>query len=59
MARGVSYVFQVVVFAAGAHAALRTGSTLIRSGFIAEEDILELNHARIGKQQGWIVSRHK
>ena len=59
VARGIADVFQVVVLAAGAHAALRRGGARIRAWFLAQEHILELHHARIGEQQGRIVARHQ
>ena len=59
MARGIADVLQVVVLAACAHAALRGGGALVGARFLAEEDVLELHHARIGKQQGGVVARHQ
>jgi hypothetical protein len=44
------------VLATGTHTTLGTGSTAVRASFSAEEDIFELNHARIGKKQRWIIS---
>src|SRR5580658_1195536 len=51
----VADVLQVVVLAAGAHAALRGGRTRIVAHVLAEEDILELNHAGVGKKQRRVV----
>ena len=51
MARRRSDVFKVVVFAADAHALLRRGCSDVRALFETEEDVLELHHAGIGKQQ--------
>ncbi len=51
-------VVEIVVLAAGADAFLRVGSALKRARARAEEDVLELVHARIGKQQRRVVERH-
>ena len=59
VAGGVAHVLQVVVLAAGAHAALRRRGTRVRPRFLAREDVLELDHARIGEKQGRIVARHE
>ncbi len=59
VARGIADVFQVVVLAAGAHAALRGGRARIAALVVAEEHILELHHAGVGEQQGRIVARHQ
>ena len=59
VARGVADVLQIVVLAAGAHAALRGGRPRVRAPFRAEEDVLELHHAGVGEQQGRIVAGHQ
>ena len=59
VAGGVAHVFQVVVLAAGTHAALRAGGAGVIALVAAEEHILELVHPRIGEQQGGIVLRHQ
>ena len=59
MACGIADVFQIVVLAAGAHAFLRAGGAGVGSLVEAEEYVLELVHARIGKQQGGVVARHQ
>ncbi len=59
VARGIADVLQVVVLATGAHAPLRSGGAFIGTRLLAEEHILELHHARIGKQQGRVVARHQ
>ena len=46
----VTDIFQVVVLAAGANATLGTGCTCVVPLILPEKHILELNHARIGKQ---------
>jgi hypothetical protein len=57
--RGIADVFEVVVLAAGAHAFLRGGGTLIRPLLDAGEHVLELDHAGVGEQQGRVVARHQ
>ena len=59
MPRGIANVFQIIVLAAGAHAALRGGSAYIVALVLPEKHILELHHAGIGKQQRGIVARHQ
>ena len=59
VACGVADVFQVVVLAAGAHAALRGRGARIRTRLRAEEHIFELHHSRIGEEQCRIVAGHK
>ena len=58
MARGVADVFQVVVLAAGADALLGRGGAAVGALVEAQEDILELVHARVGEQERGIVMRH-
>ena len=59
MARGVADVLEVVVLAAGAHAALRRGGAHVRPLVQAEKDVLELHHAGVGEQQRRVVGRHQ
>ena len=59
VARGVANVFEIVVLAACAHAALRGRRPQITAFLIAKKHVLELNHARIGKKQRGIVARHQ
>ena len=59
VARGVADVLEVVVLAAGAHAALRGRRAHVRPLFLAEEDVLELDHARVGEEQRRIVAGHE
>src|SRR5690625_3410050 len=56
MARRVADVFKVVVFTAGAHAALRAGGTLVGALFIPHKYIFQLHHASVGKQQRGVVT---
>ena len=59
MARRVADVLQVVVLATRADTALRGGRPHVRPSVGAEEDVLELDHARVGEQQGGIVAGHE
>src|SRR5580704_9451915 len=59
MAVGESDIFQIVMFSAGAHALLASGGALVIAPLEAEEDVLELIHARVGEQQRGIVVRYK
>ena len=55
MAIGKAHIFKIVVLAAGADALLRGGGARVVALFGAEKDVLELVHARVGKQQGGVV----
>ena len=55
VAIGEADIFQIVVFAAGAHAFLAGGGAFVFAGFEAEENILELVHAGVGEKQRGIV----
>ena len=57
MAVGEAYVFEIIVLAAGADAFLRSCCSRVIAFFQAEEDILELVHAGVGKKQRRIVRR--
>ena len=59
MARGITDVFQIVMLAAGTHAALRTGGAHIGPGFTAKERFFELHHAGVGEEQRRIIARHE
>ena len=56
---GVADVLQIVVLAAGAHAALRGGRARIVARLLAEKHILELDHAGIREQQRRIIPGHE
>src|SRR5256885_4375988 len=57
--RGVADLLEVVVLAACSHAFLhRRGAPTARWLLLAEEYFLELDHARVRKQQRRIVPRH-
>ena len=57
VAIGKANVFQIVMLAARADAFLRRGGLVVVAFFQAEEDVLELVHARVGEQQRGIVLR--
>ena len=59
VARRVADVFQVVVLAAGAHAALHGGGARVRTAVHARKHVLELHHAAVRQQQGRIVAWHQ
>jgi hypothetical protein len=59
VAAGVADVFQVVVFAARAHAFLRSGGAGVIALFQAQKNLLELIHAGVGEQQRGIVGGHQ
>ena len=57
--RGVADVFQIVVLAAGAHAALRRHRAGVGTLVLAGEHVLELHHAGVGEQQRRVVARNQ
>ena len=59
VAGGVADVLQIVVLAAGAHAALAGGGAQIVALLAPEEHVLELHHAGVGEQQRRIVRGHE
>ncbi|MNM47424.1 hypothetical protein D3C81_583900 [compost metagenome] len=59
VARGVADVFQVIVLAAGAYALLAADRAGVGALFLAEEAVLELVHAGVGKQQGRVIARNQ
>ena len=52
VARGAAHVFEVVVLAGHAQALLRGGHARHVAHFFAQEELLELHHARVGEEQG-------
>src|SRR5580698_7348058 len=54
---GEAYIFEVIVLAAGANAFLRGGGAVVIALFKAEEDVLELVHARVREQERRVVGR--
>ena len=59
VAGGVTHRVQVVVLATGTQAALDVGRAHIAALFRAQEYVLELDHARVGEQQGRVITRHQ
>ena len=57
VAVGETDVFQIVVLAARPHAFLRGRGARVVALLEAEEDVLELVHARVGEEQRRIVLR--
>src|SRR5690606_35962778 len=55
----VAYVFEVVVLASGAHAALGGDGAIVAALVLAQEDVLELHHAGVGEQQRRVIGRHQ
>ena len=55
MTIGEAYVFKIVVLASGAHALLRGCRPQVVALFEAEENVLELVHAGVGKEQRRVV----
>ena len=56
---GVADILEIVVLAAGAHAALATGGAYVRAFLLSQEHVLELHHAGVGEQKRWVVRRHQ
>ena len=59
VARGIAHVLEIVVFAAGPHAALARGGAQVVAPFPAEKHVLELHHAGVGKEKGRVVAGHE
>lgn len=59
VACGIAYVLKVIVLAAGANALLGGGGSRIAAFFLAEINILELIHSRVGEKQRGIIVRHQ
>ncbi len=59
MARRAPDVLEVVVLAARAHALLAARGTHVVAPFLAEEDRLELDHARVGEEERRVVAGHE
>ncbi len=57
MAAGEADVFEVVVLAAGADAFLRADGAGVGTLLGTEEDVLELVHAGVGKEERRVVGR--
>ena len=52
-------VFEVVMLAAGAYTLLRGGRARVGALLGTKEDVLELVHPRVGKEQRGVVGRHQ
>ena len=59
MPRGVAHIVQIVMLAARAHTFLRRRCALVVTGFHPGEQVLELNHAGIGKHQRRVIAGHQ
>ena len=59
MPRGVADVLEVVVLAAGPDASLRGDSTPDLALLASEKYVLELHHARVGKEQRRVIGRYQ
>ena len=59
VAGGIADIVEIVVFAAGAQALLAGHGARIVALFGAGENVLELHHAGVGKEQRRIVVRHQ
>ena len=55
VARGPAHVLQVVVLAPRAHALLGGGRARVVALLLAQEDVLELVHARVGEEEGGVA----
>ena len=53
------HIFEVVVLACHAHTLLRVDGAFVGARVGADEDILELHHARVGEQQSSVVLRNQ
>ena len=56
---GVAHVLKIVMLAAGTHAALSRGRSLVARIRLAQQRVFELIHASIGKQQRRVVIGHQ
>ena len=52
------HLFEVIVFTRHTQALLRIGDPIVFDRRVAQENILELVHTRIGKHQGRIIFDH-
>ena len=58
MPRGKANIVQIIMFATGPDTLLRTGGAGIFRATLAGEDILELIHAGVDKQDSRIIKRN-
>ena len=59
MARGAPDLFEVVVLAGHAQAALVVHGPCVRPGFRADQDVLELDHPGVREQERRVAGRHE
>ena len=59
MACGIANVFEIVVLAASAYAALRRRCPAVAAFIVTEKHVFELHHAGVGKQQRRIIAWHQ
>ena len=59
MPRGVTHVFQIVVFAACTQARLHAGCTHVGAFVLPQKHVFELHHARVGEHQRRVVARYQ
>ena len=59
MSRGITDIFQIVMFAAGPNTTLSRSRTSIRTLVCPEKNILELYHSRVCEQQRRIITRNQ
>ena len=59
MTRGITDVLKIIMLAARAHAALRSGGALVISLLMTKKEVLELHHASVRKEQRRIIARHQ
>src|SRR5438552_15291397 len=57
MPAGVAHILQVIMLTAGADAFLRAGGAGVVALLLAKEDVLELVHACVRKQQSGVIGR--
>ena len=55
MPRCVAHIFQIIVLAARPNTALGGHRPIVRSPVLTQENVFELHHTRVGKQQSRIV----
>ena len=59
MTRGITDILKIIMLAARAHAALRSGGALVIALLMTKKEVLELHHASVRKEQRRIVARHQ
>ncbi len=59
VARGITDIVEIIVFAARADAFLRGCCACIGALFEAGKKVLERNHSGVGEHEGWVILRHE